>query len=121
MLVTSPASTPVSELIDTAHELTTTLGVSLTPVVVNGVDTFDPPCNTSELLSVAGDDAIRDAARFRLARIASHHDAIEELKIAITEPHLEIPLSMTDPTADELVPDVARALRIAITMLDDTQ
>ncbi|MEY4391906.1 MAG: hypothetical protein RLZZ544_615 [Actinomycetota bacterium] len=41
-LVTRPAMTPVSELLDTSREITGNLGVALSPVVVNGIHTGVP-------------------------------------------------------------------------------
>lgn len=120
MLVTTPASTPVTELIDTAHELSDSIGVALTPVVVNGVDSFDPPCSGDEILVSTSDHHLLRAAEFRLARLASHDRAIADLTNNLSQPHLEIPKSLVDPTADELVPDVAQLLRVAIESLDGT-
>ncbi len=46
-LVTRPAFTPVSELLDTAREVSGNLGVALSPVVVNGIHTGVPVGVTS--------------------------------------------------------------------------
>lgn len=82
MLVTKPAMTPVSELVETAAELRESLGVHLSPVVVNGIHTGVP----------AGADiatpALRDAAEFVSTRFASEAAAMAHLDSELELPQL---------------------------------
>src|SRR5205085_4083161 len=73
MLVTLPEETPVNEVVETAYQLEDRVGVSLAPVVVNGVypvlDGLDAdPASAAEAAGVSlgnGDaEALRRAADF---------------------------------------------------------
>lgn len=119
MLVTSPETTPVSEMIETASSLTTELGVSLAPIVVNGIDTGpdafggdDPTDRTAEVLASAATDELRRAAEYRLARVDSHRRAIGELETRLPGDRLAIVRHECDGT--ELVPLVADGLQRAL-------
>lgn len=116
MLVTSPETTPVSEMIETAASLTTDLGVSLAPIVVNGVDTGPDSVGRSEspepsvaLVEAAGTDELRHAAEYRLARVDGHRRALAELEARLPGDRLEIVRHECE--AAELVPLVADGLQ----------
>ena len=82
VLVTSPETTPVNELIETAGTIVDRVGVQLGPVVVDQVDT-SPPVPDPDVVSfgrarVQVDDA-RAAAEFRRARRAVQDDELTRL------------------------------------------
>lgn len=62
LLVTKPAMTPVQELLETAGGMSDALGVSLAPVVVNGIHP-PPPVGAS-----ADDPSVREALEYVTAR-----------------------------------------------------
>ena len=112
MLVTLPEETPVNELIDTAYHLEDRVGVSLGPVVVNGLypdidgldadprtaaDTIDATLRTGE------GDALAAAAAFRRSRMALQRGEVERLRERLPLPQLHLPyLFNADLTPDDL-------------------
>lgn len=81
MLVTKPAMTPVQELIETAEGIRGPLGVSLAPVVVNGIH---PPPPT-----VAIDDpSVRAAMEYVTVRHASELQAMRQLSASLQSAQL---------------------------------
>jgi anion-transporting ArsA/GET3 family ATPase len=109
VLVTLPEETPVNELVETAFALEDRVGVSLGPVVVNGLY---PPV---EGLDVdPGDepdaDALRAAAAFRRARTAQQEEQVARLAEQLPLPQWHLPfLFEADLGADEL-DELARSL-----------
>jgi arsenite-transporting ATPase len=100
VLVTLPEETPVNELVDTAYSLEDEVGVSLGPVVVNGLypslDGLDvdpavvaadisPPVPVPELAAMAA------AAAFRRERARLHTDQVARLAALLPLPQLAIP------------------------------
>jgi anion-transporting ArsA/GET3 family ATPase len=90
VLVTLPEETPVNELVETAFALEDRVGVSLGPVVVNGlyptVDGLDAdPGDDPEA------DALRAAATFRLARIEQQEEQVARLQEKLPLPLLRLP------------------------------
>ncbi|HRW38194.1 MAG: hypothetical protein KDB04_08110 [Acidimicrobiales bacterium] len=100
VLVTLPEETPVNELVETAYQLEDRVGVSLGPVVVNGL--------YPELAGLGADPraaaeaqgaSLRDgeaaslaaAARFRLDRTALQAEQVERLREALPLPQLRVP------------------------------
>ena len=73
MLVTRPAMTPVSELVETAESLRGTLGIHLSPVVVNGLHTGVPDGTD------ISDPRIAGAAAFVRSRHVAETTAIAHL------------------------------------------
>jgi anion-transporting ArsA/GET3 family ATPase len=104
MLVTVPEETPVNELIQTAYSLEDDVGVALGPVVVNGVVT-DLPGLDAEPEEAAGDagvtllpgeaDLLRDAARFRRARMSLQRTQLERMAQDLPLPQLQLPYVVT--------------------------
>jgi anion-transporting ArsA/GET3 family ATPase len=82
LLVTKPAMTPVSELVETALELRDSLGVHLSPVVVNGIHS-DVPAGLD--LSSA---PLREAATFVHERSVAESAAVSHLTSALPLPQL---------------------------------
>jgi len=70
-LVTRPAMTPVSELLDTSREISENLGVTLSPVVVNGIHS-DVPAG----VTAGGDGDISAAIDYVRARRAAENEAM---------------------------------------------
>jgi Mrp family chromosome partitioning ATPase len=100
MLVTLPEETPVNELIDTAYHLEDRVGVSLGPVVVNGVVgelpglEVDPEAAAEEAgssLRPGEADAMREAAAFRAERRALQVEQVGRLGAALPLPQIQLP------------------------------
>jgi arsenite/tail-anchored protein-transporting ATPase len=95
IMVTTPDTTPISELIETAFELEDRVGVQLGPVVVNGVDTFGPlPGVTATAQRIDPDpdrQAVIDAANARTARQNRQRSALERLATQLPLPLLQLP------------------------------
>lgn len=90
VLVTLPEETPVNELVETAFTLEDRVGVSLGPVVVNGL--FPA---LAGLEADPGDDpeaeALRAAGRFRLARTAQQEAQVARLAERLPLPQWHLP------------------------------
>lgn len=100
MLVTLPEETPVNELIQTAYSLEDEVGVSLGPVVVNGVYPdidgleADPEVAASDAgahLHPGEAEAMRSAARFRLDRMELQAEQVQRLADKLPLPQLHLP------------------------------
>ncbi len=112
MLVTLPEETPVNELIDTAYHLEDRVGVSLGPVVVNGlyeaVDGLDAdPAAAAEAvdatLRTGEADALAAAAAFRRSRMSLQKGEVDRLRERLPLPQLHLPyLFNADLTPDDL-------------------
>jgi anion-transporting ArsA/GET3 family ATPase len=100
LLVTLPEETPVNELIDTAYHLEDRVGVSLGPVVVNGLyaeiagldvapDAAAASAGTS--LRSGEADALAEAASFRLHRMELQREQVERLGAELPLPQLHLP------------------------------
>jgi anion-transporting ArsA/GET3 family ATPase len=100
ILVTLPEETPVNELIDTAYHLEDRVGVSLGPVVVNGlvepiegleIDPEQAAADAGTML-LAGEAAdLRAAASFRAERRALQDEQLSRLNAALPLPQLHLP------------------------------
>ncbi|MBA2281946.1 MAG: P-loop NTPase [Actinomycetota bacterium] len=100
MLVTLPEETPVNELIDTAYHLEDRVGVSLGPVVVNGVVAELPGLDTDpEAAAEAGGvslrpgeaESMRAAAAFRAERRELQVEQVARLSSALPLPQIHLP------------------------------
>jgi anion-transporting ArsA/GET3 family ATPase len=112
VLVTLPEETPVNELVDTAYSLEDEVGVSLGPVVVNGLyptlDGLDH--DPAALAAQAGAEvapaelaAMAAAATFRRERARLQATQVDRLAAALPLPQLHLPyLFSTDPGPQEL-------------------
>jgi anion-transporting ArsA/GET3 family ATPase len=100
ILVTLPEETPVNELIETAYSLEEDVGISLGPVVVNGlypeivgIDA-DPARAASDAGAhlLAGEaEALAAAAEFRRQRTALQRDQVARLAHRLPLPQLALP------------------------------
>jgi anion-transporting ArsA/GET3 family ATPase len=90
VLVTLPEETPVNELVETAFALEDRVGVSLGPIVVNGM--YTP---IDGLDADPGDDpdadAMRAAAAFRRARIEQQEVQVTRLAEQLPLPQFRLP------------------------------
>lgn len=90
VLVTLPEETPVNELVETAFALEDRVGVSLGPIVVNGLY---PPIDGLEV--DPGDDpdaaSMVAAATFRRGRIAQQEEQVARLADKLPLPQFHLP------------------------------
>ena len=128
LLVTLPEETPVNEVVETAYALEDRVGVSLAPVVVNGlyppagVDAGADPEAEAERAGVhlrpgeAG--VLAGAARFRSARAALQAEQVERLAKALPLPQLPLPFLFTTDLGRPETDTLAEALAGAVRALD---
>ncbi len=127
LLVTLPEETPVNELTETAFHLEDRVGVSLGPVVVNGVypplDGLD--ADPEEAAAAAGTslrpgeaEALRAAAAFRLARQRLQAEQVARLADRLPLPQLHLPYLFRAELGPDDVAELARALRGQVVALD---
>ena len=104
VLVTLPEETPVNELVDTAYALEDRVGVSLGPVVVNGLYPeltgldVDPDAAASEAgVTVADDEleALAAAASFRRDRVELQREQLARLADRLPLPIVQLPFLFT--------------------------
>ena len=130
MLVTLPEETPVNELIDTAFSLEDEVGVSLGPVVVNGVYPVRPGLDVDPTVaaSTAGvtlgpEEAgqLRAAAGFRAQRTALQDEQIARMAATLPLPQVQLPFLFStdlgpadvDVLADALADGIAHLTPLA--------
>jgi hypothetical protein len=90
VLVTLPESTPVSELLETMTQITGDIGMTLGPVVVNGVD-HAPEIEELVASGHAPEGDLGDAARYRATRCAVHRREVARLTEALGTSPLLLP------------------------------
>ncbi len=104
VLVTLPEETPVNELVETAYSLEDEVGISLGPVVVNGVYSEIPglgvdPRRAAEtagaFLHPGEADALRAAARFRRHRTDLQREQLDRLASDLPLPQIRLPYLFT--------------------------
>jgi len=117
VLVTLPEETPVNELVETAFSLEDEVGVSLGPVVVNGLYTepegldADPAAAAAAAgtsLRAGEAEALAAAADFRRHRIALQAEQVARLGEALPLPQVRLPFlfeAELDPTGLGLLAD----------------
>src|SRR4051812_23162035 len=123
MLVTLPEETPVNEVVETAYQLEDKVGVSLAPIVVNGLYPVlngldaDPASAASTAgLSLRADEvrALRDAAAFRARRQDLQGTQVARLRDALPLPQLHLPFLFTTDLGLAEVDELAMALGRAV-------
>ena len=112
LLVTLPEETPVNELIDTAYHLEDRVGVSLGPVVVNGLyapvdgltsDPAEAAASAGTSLRPGEAESLAEAADFRLHRMELQREQVDRLAAELPLPQLRLPyLFNADLGPDEL-------------------
>jgi hypothetical protein len=119
LLVTLAEETPVNEVVETAYRLEDRVGVSLGPVVVNGlypeIEGLD--VDPTEAADAAGvhlrpgeAEALRAAAEFRIGRSALHTHQLERLNRALPLPQLHLPFLFANEVDRDGLETLARAL-----------
>ncbi|MBO0729689.1 MAG: ArsA family ATPase [Acidimicrobiaceae bacterium] len=127
LLVTLPEETPVNELIDTAYLVEERAGVTLTPVVVNGLwPRLDLPRDPSKELAAAGLDLatsgrIADAVDFRLRRQDLEAEQTARLAERLPLPQLRLPYLFTTDLGLAEVDRLADALAEGIATLEPAE
>lgn len=130
VLVTLPEETPVNEVVETAFALEDRVGVSLGPVVVNGVypmlqglDT--PPAEAAAAAGVSlrrGDEvALTAAAGFRRQRQALQQGQLERLAELLPIPQLRLPFLFAASLEPDHVDVLAGALLEEVGALSDPE
>jgi arsenite-transporting ATPase len=107
LLVTLPEPTPVNECIETAFSLEDEVGVRLTPVVVNQLDsapTLDVPSTLDP------DSQFVLAAEYRNMRTATHRRSCEDLAKRLPLPQLSLPRTVP-PDVEHLAEALLEAIR----------
>lgn len=127
LLVTLPEETPVNEVVETAFKLEDRVGVSLAPVVVNGmypaIDGLD--VDPEEAARQSGDvflrpgeaKALSDAAAFRRERMALQAEQVGRLAAALPLAQLELPFLFTTELGFAEVDVLARAMADSVRKL----
>jgi anion-transporting ArsA/GET3 family ATPase len=115
ILVTTPAHTPVVELLETRQQLIDEVGVALGPIVVNGVDRVplgSPPPSRTDLRD--DDDAYTDlvtAWEYRQQRQQAQLEAIELLRSKTDQQIVLVPRYLSDTTiVENVVRDLSHEL-----------
>lgn len=119
MLVTLPEETPVNELVETAYALEDRVGVSLGPVIVNGMypELAGLDADPTELATAAGvalrpgeADILRAAADFRRKRHALQAEQVARLADLLPLPQIHLPFVFTGGIGPEHLERLADAL-----------
>ena len=128
LLVTAPEETPVNELIETAYSLEDEVGVSLGPVVVNGVLPELPglQANPLEAAAQAGVELqpseaqnLADAALFRLQRTALQRAQLDRMAQELPLPQLLLPYVFTSELGPDGLAQLSNGLLAKIRDLPD--
>jgi len=126
ILVTLPEETPVNELIETAYSLEDEVGISLGPVVVNGLYPeiegleMDPAAAAKEAgahLHPGEADAMRAAARFRLDRMELQTEQLARLADTLPLPQLRLPYLFSADLGRDDVEELARCITAGVEAL----
>ena len=128
LLVTAPEETPVNELIETAYSLEDEVGVSLGPVVVNGVLAELPglQANPIEAAAQAGIELeeseaqnLADAALFRLQRTALQRAQLDRMAQELPLAQLLLPYVFTSELGPDGLAQLSNGLLAKIRDLPD--
>ena len=128
LLVTLPEETPVNELVETAFNLEDKVGVSLGPVVVNGLyDPIDGLGTDPAVAATAADATLRkgeaaslaEAAEFRTHRMALQAAQLERLAEVLPLPQLRLPFVFDADLSEDDVERLATHLLAGIAALPD--
>jgi anion-transporting ArsA/GET3 family ATPase len=123
MLVTIPEETPVNEAVETAFSLEDRVGVSLGPIVVNGVhpdvDGLDVDPAVAAAAAEVGlrdgeEAALRAAAEFRRQRRSLQREQIDRLGDQLPLPQLRMPFLFSAALGPDEVDVLAHALLAGI-------
>jgi anion-transporting ArsA/GET3 family ATPase len=118
VLVTLPEETPVNELVETAYSLEDEVGVSLGPVVVNGlypamagldVDPAEAARAAGAVLRDGDAAALAAAARFRRRRRALQEEQVARLAERLPLPQIPLPYLFSSDLGRDAVETLADA------------
>lgn len=118
VLVTLPEETPVNELVETAYSLEDEVGVSLGPVVVNGVyppvaglegDPVSAASDAGAFLRPGEEEVLAAAARFRRRRHDLQREQVARLAERLPLPQLTLPYLFSADLGPGAVEDLAAA------------
>jgi anion-transporting ArsA/GET3 family ATPase len=127
MLVTLPEETPVNELVDTAYHLEDRVGVSLGPVVVNGLYSAIPGLDADPLSAATAasttlrdgeTESLRAAADFRRHRMDLQREQVDRLAAQLPLPQLQLPYLFNADLGPPELEQLARELLHAIVGLE---
>ena len=103
MLVTTPAMTPVSETLDVADEIRSTVGIVLTPLVINKFDAAVPVVDTAP-----HETYVAEALEYATRRSRAQQQAVDLLRRSRPEEVLVLPRE--NSTGAALVASLAETL-----------
>ena len=130
MPVTLPEETPVNEVVETAFTLEDKVGIDLGPVVVNGVyptvegfdgDPEEAAAAAGVALRPAEAHALREAARFRVARQELQQEQLARLADALPLPQLHMPMLFTAEIGPAEIDALAAALESSVAALQPVE
>lgn len=108
ILVTTPAYTPVVELLETRQQLIDEVGVALGPIIVNGVD--HAPLGTFDVANSEDADLV-SAWQYRQSRRDAQREAIELLRSRTDQQVVLLPRYTSETTVvAQMANDLALAL-----------
>jgi anion-transporting ArsA/GET3 family ATPase len=122
-LVTLPEETPVNELVETAYSLEDEVGISLGPVIVNGLyrelpgldrDPDDAARDAAAFLHPGEALALKQAAGFRRHRMALQREQVDRLADRLPLPQICLPYVFSADLGPEHVDELAGAFRSGI-------
>src|SRR5205814_2129875 len=128
VLVTLPEETPVNEVVETAYKLEDRVGVSLGPVVVNGLYPHiegleaDPATAAGEAGVDLGTDelaALADAAAFRSHRQDLQEHEVNRLSDALPLPQIHLPMLFRTGLGLAEIDTLAGAMAASVSALPD--
>jgi anion-transporting ArsA/GET3 family ATPase len=117
LLVTLAEETPVNELVETAFALEDRVGVSLGPVVVNGLypeAELDLGALLGGAVPEADRAALRAAAAFRQDRVALQREQVERLGERLPLPQIHLPFLFTADLTPSDVDGLSGELAVGI-------
>jgi anion-transporting ArsA/GET3 family ATPase len=123
VLVTLPEETPVNELVETAYSLEDEVGISLGPVVVNGLypeldgldrDPAEAAAAAGAALQPGEAAALHDAAVFRHERAALQREQVARLAELLPLPQIRLPYIFSADLGPAHIDLLADAIRTGI-------
>lgn len=122
VLVTLPEETPVNELVETAFRLEEHVGVSLGPVVVNGLWPSISGLRRSpapDLADASVRARLRNAGHYWQRQVDQQRDQVARLASALPLPQLHLERFFTDQLLPSHIAELARSLADEVERLDD--
>lgn len=123
ILVTIPEETPVNEMIETAYSLEEDIGVSLGPVVVNGIfpelaglkTDLKTAVRDAKIKLLPGEgDLLKEAAEFRRSRQSVQGEQLDRLAESLPLQQLRLPYLFTSEMGRSEIDQLAHSLSDAL-------